>query len=132
MAYTTTKKGYIRPPFLESEVGLITKTYQADSDNSSVITDTDGTKMIRAGSVYPSNDAKAIGIVFEDVDVTYGEHAVSVMVAGRVNKDVLNISSEAETALKANGIFLIFTEEAAEDIKPKEPDNEDSETKHNE
>lgn len=132
MAYTTTKKGYIRPPFLESEVGLITKTYQADSDNSSVITDTDGTKMIRAGSVYPSNDVKAIGIVFEDVDVTYGEHAVSVMVAGRVNKDVLNISAEAETALKANGIFLISTEEATEDIKPKEPNNEDSETEQNE
>lgn len=132
MAYTTTKKGYIRPPFLESEVGLITKTYQVDSDNSSVITDTDGTKMIRAGTVYPSNDSNAIGIVFEDVDVTYGEHAVSVMVAGRVNKDVLNISTEAETALKANGIFLISTEEATEDIKPKEPNNEDSETEQNE
>lgn len=132
MAYTTIKKGYIRPPFLESEIGLITKTYQADYDSSGVVTDTDGTKMIRAGSVYPSNDAKAIGIVFEDVDVTYGEHAVSVMVAGRVNKDVLNISTEAETALKANGLFLISSEEAVEDIGSKEPNNEDGKTEQNE
>lgn len=110
MAYTSVKKGYIRPPFLESEVGLITKTYQANPDNISVITDTDGTKMIRAGAVYPSNDSNAIGIVFEDVDVTYGEHAVSVMVSGRVNKDVLEISAEAEAALKANGLFLISSD----------------------
>lgn len=110
MAYTSVKKGYARPPFLESEIGLVTKTYQADPDNTAVIIEEDGTKMIRAGAVYPSNDSNAVGIVFEDADVTYGEHAVSIMVAGRVNKDVLEISAEAEIALKANGLFFVSSE----------------------
>ena len=30
-------------------------------------------KVVKAGTVYPSNDGNAIGIVYEDVDVTTGD-----------------------------------------------------------
>lgn len=64
--------GTFRPNFLESEVGLVLKTYQIP--NTMGVADEYGNKIVAAGTVYPSNDASAVGIVFTDVDVTHGDH----------------------------------------------------------
>ncbi len=96
MSYVTNYKGTNRPNFLESEVGLVTKTYEIP-ENMGVA---DGTrKIVAAGTPFPSNDASAVGILFTDADVTDGPVAGSVMVAGRVLKERLTVADAAVNAL---------------------------------
>ena len=83
MSYTRkTVATSTRPNFLASEVGLITKTVNVV--DTGVVADADGFKTVKAGTVWPLNDATATGIIFDDVDVTDGTHAGSLIVAGRV------------------------------------------------
>lgn len=106
MAYTTLKTSNAIPNFLASEIGLITKTVQVDA--TGITADTEGKKIIKAGTIYPSNNTNAKGIIFEDVDVTNGERAAAVIVAGRILKEKLPTAPQtaAETALKASGIVF--------------------------
>ena len=103
--------GTFRPNFLESEVGLVLKTYQIPSTMG--VEDEYGNKTVAAGTVYPSNDASAVGIVFTDVDVTHGDHEGSVMLAGRVLKERLDVQTAAETPLKASGIVFVDAPEVS-------------------
>lgn len=90
------------PNFLDSEVGLVTKTAQIPQSMGQ----TDGDrKTVFAGTVFPANTSAATGIVFQDVDVTDGDAIGSVMVAGRVISDRVNAASAAQTALK-NIVFV--------------------------
>lgn len=61
-----------------------------------------GRKIVKAGTVYPANDATAIGIVFNDVDVTAGDRVGSVIVEGWILEERLPepVSTEAKTAMK--------------------------------
>lgn len=47
-------------------------------------TGADGSKGVKMGTIYPSADANAIGIVYEDVDVTTGDMPGSVVTKGIV------------------------------------------------
>lgn len=72
-------------------------------------TQVDDKKIIKAGTVVPTNNASAKGIVFEDVDITDDEKKpISVIIAGRVIKENLPVAvdTNAETALKASGIYF--------------------------
>ena len=109
MAYTSIKKASETPNFLESEVGLVLKTAQADGETEGV-KEENGMKYLPAGTIFPKNDATAKGIVFTQADVTNGEHAVSIMVAGRALKDRIADGSpndEAVKALAAGGLYLV-------------------------
>lgn len=55
-------------------------------------TSADGGKYVPMGVAYPSNDAYAIGIVYEDVDVTYGNMPGSVVTKGEIYEDRLAIT----------------------------------------
>lgn len=112
MAYTTVMTAGNLPNFLESEVGLVLKTMQID--DTGIETDEYGYKTVKAGTIYPSNDAKAVGVVFEDVDVTHGERAASIITAGRIYKSKLHIAPEsaAETPLTKSGIVFIDSQPA--------------------
>ena len=103
--------GTFRPNFLESEVGLVLKTYQIPSTMG--VEDEYGNKIVAAGTVFPSNDGSAVGIVFTDVDVTHGDHEGSVMLAGRVLKERLSVQSAAETPLKSSGIVFVDSPEVS-------------------
>lgn len=105
MSHVRRINGTFRPNFLDSEVGLVLKTYQIPASMGTE--DEFGNKVVPAGTVYPSNDGSAVGIIFEDVDVTWGDHEGSVMLAGRVLKDRLNVQSAAETPLKSSGIVFV-------------------------
>lgn len=97
MSILKTEIGTAIPNFLDSEVGLVTKTAQIPQSMGQ----TDGDrKTVFAGTVFP-----ATGIVFQDVDVTDGDAIGSVMVAGRVISDRVNAASAAQTALK-NIVFV--------------------------
>ena len=76
----------------------------------------DGTKYVKAGTPYPSNDGNIIGLVYEDVDVTKGNMPGSVVTKGNVYLDRLpvTLADAAKTALVAAGFKLIATAPAVE------------------
>lgn len=51
--------------------------------------DVDGKKIIKAGTVYPSNDANAIGVVWADYDVTKGDITGALILHGFLKKSAL-------------------------------------------
>lgn len=114
--YTYTEKSRKMPNFLESEVGLVLKTWKFDT-TTAVTTEADGTKYIKAGTVYPSNDGSAKGIVFEDVDVTHGEAIGSLIVAGRVYENRLPavIEELAEAVFAKQGLYWSDAPETTRD-----------------
>ncbi len=67
-----------------------------------VTADAHGRKIVPAGTVYPKNDATAIGILYTDVDVTEGPQPGAVLVEAWVLEARLPIvpSAEAKTAMK--------------------------------
>ncbi len=88
------------PNFLESEEGLILKTYTAEQTNAVTV---GNRKIIQAGTVFPKNETGAKGIVYEDVDMTDdAKRPISVIVAGRVFENRLPATpdSTAKTELQ--------------------------------
>lgn len=111
MAFMKTEQYESTPNILESEVGLVLKTYTADQTNAETV---GNKKIIKAGSVYPTNAAGAIGIVFEDVDMTDdAKRPISVIVAGRVLEKRLpvTVDTTAKTELEKAGIVFVVTED---------------------
>ena len=77
-------------------------------------TNVNGRKYVKAGTVYPSNDANAVGLVYEDVDVTTGNMPGSVVLKGVVYEDRLPVAlaSAAKTALTGKGFTFVTTSPA--------------------
>lgn len=57
-------------------------TYQVS--DAGVTANAEGKKIVPAGTVYPANDATAVGILYNDVDVTEGPQPGSVIVEGYI------------------------------------------------
>lgn len=76
---------------------------------SGASTDYNGAKYVKMGTIYPSNTASAIGIVYEDVDVSSGDMPGSVVTKGTVYLDRLPVAPEsaARTALEGLGFKFI-------------------------
>lgn len=79
------------------------------SQEGATVTDS-GAKYVKMGTAYPSNDGNAIGIVYEDVDVSTGDMPGSVVTKGVVIEDRLPVTGtvyDAETvAADANPMEL--------------------------
>ena len=86
------KQGQTYAPgwFLVTDEDCVRKTRQIAQ--SGATTTAEGGKYVPMGSAYPSNDANAIGIVYEDVDVTDGDMPGSVVLQGTVYEDRLAIT----------------------------------------
>ena len=56
------------------------------------ITTDENEKIVKMGTAFPSNDANAIGIVYEDINVTDGNLPASVVTKGEVYEDRLAIT----------------------------------------
>lgn len=76
-----------------------------------------GGKYVPMGTIYPSNDGNAVGIIYEDVDVTTGDMPASVVLSGVVIEDRLPVAlaGAAKSALEAKG-FKFVSE--AEVVRP--------------
>lgn len=76
------KKGSTYNPgyFLAYDDENVTRETREIAQNSAlVVTSEDGTKHVPVGTAYPSNDGNAVGILYEDVDVTVGNMPGSVV-----------------------------------------------------
>lgn len=98
------EKSTTTPNFLDSPVGQVLKSRQIPQAMGVV----DGSyKTVFAGTPFPANDNTAIGLVYADTDVTDGDAIGTVMVAGRVLKDRVEISDAAVAAMSARGMQFI-------------------------
>lgn len=57
--------------------------------NDAAAAQVDGKKIIKAGTIYPTNTAAAVGVVMYDVDVTNGDETGALIVHGFVNASKL-------------------------------------------
>lgn len=58
----------------------------------------EGRYIVKAGTIYPSNDKDAIGIVLNDYDVTDGDAMMAVVVHGFIKTAALPVAPSADTA----------------------------------
>lgn len=100
---TDTGKAYAPGFFLASEDCTRITTEIAQSGATTVGT----AKYVKAGTPYPSNDGNAIGIVYEDVDVTSGDMPGSIVTAGIVYKDRLPVTIDDSAVSALTGITFI-------------------------
>ena len=63
---------------------IVRETREASASSALFVTGADGSKHIPAGTAYPSNDGNAIGLMYEDVDVTNGNMPCSVITKNAV------------------------------------------------
>ena len=96
-----TKPGKVfttRPEILSSD-HFTTQTCTVSEDIAAEI---DGRLVVQAGTVFPANDATAIGIIITDVDVTDGDAPAAYIDHGSVyiNRLPEEPALEAVTALK--------------------------------
>lgn len=77
-------------------------SFTKQAETSMATAGDDGRKVLPAGSIFPANDATAIGITINPVDVTDGPQPVGVIVEGYVIAERLPVepSEEAKTAMK--------------------------------
>lgn len=87
------KEGNVYAPgyFLAHEE-CVRETRQFAQNSALVQTTDEGGKYVPMGTAYPTNDGNAIGITYEDVDVTTGNMPGSVVTKGIVNEDRLAIT----------------------------------------
>lgn len=76
---------------------------------SMATTAANGSKYVKAGTPFPSNDANIKGFVYEDVDVTTGNMPGSVVTAGKVieSRIPVTLTTTARTAIANLNIDLI-------------------------
>lgn len=118
MSFLSETKGVSYAPgwFLSSEINAIKKTRQISQ--SKATTAENGAKYVPCGTIYPANDATAIGIVYEDVDVTTGDMPGSIVTSGEVYTERLpeKLNDAAKTALEKLGFK--FVSEPAAPVRP--------------
>ncbi|WP_313803279.1 hypothetical protein [Cytobacillus sp.] len=69
-------------------------TYQVS--DTGITTDSNGKKIVKAGTILPANDATAQGILYKDVDVTNGPQPGSLIVEAYVLQARLPVAPAAE------------------------------------
>lgn len=79
---------------------IVRETRQVAQNSALVVTGNNGSKHVPMGTAYPTNDANAIGILYEDVDVTVGDMPGSVVTGNAiVYEDRLAITGESYDAV---------------------------------
>ena len=78
-------------------------------NHAQVKTADNGGKYVPMGAIFPANDETAVGIVYEDVDVTTGAMPGSVVTKGTIYADRLPaaLANAAKTALAGKGFTII-------------------------
>ena len=87
---------------------------------SSAVTAANGGKYVKMGTVYPSNDGNAIGIVYEDVDVTSGNMPGSIVTNGFVIE--IRLPAAVESSAKAVLTGITFVSEPTV-VRPEYPNS---------
>ena len=87
------------PGYFLAHEECVRETREIAQDSALVQTAADGAKYVPMGTAYPTNDGNAIGIVYEDVDVTTGNMPGSVVTNGVVIEDRLAITGASYSSV---------------------------------
>lgn len=112
MSFISGKQGTMYAPgyFLADDENCVRETREIPQTGAT--TDEEGGKHHKMGEIFPANDGTAEGILYEDVDVTYGAMPGSVVTKGIVYLDSLalaasQINPAAKSALADKGFKFI-------------------------
>ncbi len=112
----TDSKVYAPGYFLaHGEENVTRETREFAQDSTLVQTTEEGGKYVPMGTAYPTNDGNAIGITYEDVDVTHGNMPGSVVTGGAIvyeDRLPVALAGAAKSALEAKGFKFIASEPA--------------------
>lgn len=106
------KKGTVYAPgyiLAFDDENVVRETRQIAQDSAAVVTTEDG-KHVPMGTAYPTNDGNAIGLLYEDVDVTLGDMPGSVITGKAIvyeDRLPVALAEAAKTALEALGFKFI-------------------------
>lgn len=109
-----TGKGWNAGHFLVDDEDCTRLTAEIAQNHAQVITRADGSKYVPAGAIIPSNDGNAVGILYEDTDVTVGNMPGSIVTRGAVYEDKLPASAESSAKSALTGIQFTATSPAIE------------------
>lgn len=87
------------PGYFLGHEECVRETREFAQNSALVVTGEDGSKHIPMGTAYPTNDGNAIGITYEDVDVSTGNMPGSVVTKGVVIEDRLVVTGESYDAV---------------------------------
>lgn len=76
----------------------------------------DGRKIVRAGTVWPSNNSAAEGLVYSDVDVTDGDQEVAVVYSGTISAFRLPVMPTSQALAAMKNITLLPSSAAGFDF----------------
>lgn len=117
----TNGRGYA-PGFFLASADCDRETVQVDATHAQVVTLANGTKIVPAGAVVPSNDGNAKGLLYEDVEVTTGPMPGSLVTRGVVYEDRLPAAIESAAEAVLPGIRVITTTPGV--VRPKSFDQD--------
>lgn len=63
--------------------------------------------IIKAGTIYPSNDDKAIGVVLQDYDVTESDASMAIVLHGFIRADRLPVEPSDEALKNLRMIYFL-------------------------
>ena len=109
----TNGRGYA-PGWFLAEEKCSRETAQISASHSQAVTLSDGTKIVPAGAVIPANGSTAVGILYEDVEVTTGDMPGSIVTRGVIYADRLPAALDSDAASALTGITVITAAPAAE------------------
>lgn len=104
--------GWAAGHFLADDETCLRKSMTIAATHSQAVTRDNGRKVVPAGAVIPSNDGNAVGILYEDIDVTEGAAEGSVVTEGTVYEDKLPAAIESSAEAVLTGITVITTSPA--------------------
>lgn len=102
MYKSSTRYYSVRPEFLASDH----YTTQSCTVTNAMGTTVDGRKIVKAGTVFPANDATALGLIVSDVDVTDGEAPAAYIDHGLVYSNRLPVAISGTAGPVLKGIIL--------------------------
>ncbi len=98
--------------FIASQVSLRTVSYTFSKDSELAVTE-ENKKVLKAGTIYPANDATAKGVllhdvILEDENGNAKNNIGALIVAGHLYSDKLPVApaSTAITALAGHGLYF--------------------------
>lgn len=101
----TTGRGYA-PGWFLAEADCARESVTVAANHAQVVTLADGTKIVPAGAVIPSNDGNAKGLLYEDVEVTTGNMPGSLVTRGKVYESRLPASVQSAAKAVLTGIVF--------------------------
>lgn len=77
-------------------VAIAQKHEKATTEKAGLATLVDGRYIVKAGTIYPSNNAQAKGVVLNDYDVTDGDAMMAIVIHGFIKKEGLPAVPDAQ------------------------------------